>query len=358
MKAPLIALSMIAAFSLSAQCQSLETNAPLAMGLATANLQMSRCWDLYSEVTFTFWQPLQKNMEVAMINDTTPVPGVSSLSFNADTLQMSSNFKPGFIVALGLVTDHDDWDARLQYTWFRSSQSASKSLDPAGAFYLMPIVAAQTPALISLGTFTSVHSQWHINMDLADLEIGRNTYFGSKLALRPFAALRASWIRQKFETDFVDLLPGQNTFLNNFGRSHCWGLGPRIGLNTNWMLGKGASIYGNAGGDILYTQYTSLFNKSDSTNFVTDVQSFSGFRQNNLGSLRAHIDLELGIAWGSYFACNTWHIDLAAGYIFQAFFDQNMLRNFLEFGPPQAYSVSPTGDLYLQGLTASVRLDY
>ncbi|MDE3046910.1 MAG: hypothetical protein KGI83_01020, partial [Verrucomicrobiota bacterium] len=82
--------------------------------------------------------------------------------------------------------------------------------------------------------------------------------------------------------------------------------------------------------------------------------------QTKLGTLRSHMDLELGFGWGMYLDCNNWYIDLAAGYGFQVFYDQNMFRRYVESGTgaASANSLVPGGNLYVHGLTATATLDF
>ena len=83
------------------------------------------------------------------------------------------------------------------------------------------------------------------------------------------------------------------------------------------------------------------------------------FKQNDVSTLRTHLDLELGIGWGSYLNKNKLYLDLSAGYGFQVFFDQNM---FLHHAQPLVftprYTLFYSGNLYIQGLTASIKLDF
>ena len=127
------------------------------------------------------------------------------------------------------------------------------------------------------------------------------------------------------------------------------------------MIGQGFRLYGNSAGDILYTRYTSLReNDSQSTSAGVLLESFVT-TQKNLGCLRTHLELEMGIGWGSYFDNNNWHVDLSAGYNFQVFFDQNAFRRFYQSGTGttvDALSFLPNGNLYLQGLTATLKVDF
>jgi hypothetical protein len=76
-----------------------------------------------------------------------------------------------------------------------------------------------------------------------------------------------------------------------------------------------------------------------------------------VGVVRTHLDLELGLGWGTYFDDNNWHVDLSASYGFQVFFDQNMFRHFEDDVMIGLSSVA-NGNLYVQGLTATARFDF
>ncbi len=193
-------------------------------------------------------------------------------------------------------------------------------------------------------------------MDILDWELARSSYVGTKLTFRPFFAARAAWIRQNQNGAFntQNDVAGTNLLLNN--KSQSWAVGPRAGLYTNWMLGEGFRMYGNGAGDILFTQYTKL-KSAQSTQVASVVTNQLTTRQNKLNTIRTHLDLELGFAWGSYFDNNNWHVDLSAGYGFQVFFDQNMFRFFTD-GTNVATSLSPNGNLYVHGLTATARFDF
>ncbi|HSX11430.1 MAG TPA: hypothetical protein VLF94_06940, partial [Chlamydiales bacterium] len=80
-------------------------------------------------------------------------------------------------------------------------------------------------------------------------------------------------------------------------------------------------------------------------------------RQNDLGYLRTHLDLELGLGWERYLRCNKLHVDLSAGYGFQVFFGQIMFRRWLD-DIDIGKSFNQVSNLFIQGLTARARLDF
>jgi len=204
---------------------------------------------------------------------------------------------------------------------------------------------------------TSASENWKLSMDLVDVELARSAYQGRYLSFRPFFGARGAWIRENLHVIYTE--EAGNWFDIN-GKFNSWAVGPRTGLYTNWMIGQGFRLYGNGAGDILYTRYTSL--KENDNEYSSDgtlIENFTS-RQKNLGCVRTHLELELGLGWGSYFDNNNWHVDLSAGYTFQVFFDQNMFRKFDEYGSSLVYGFSTLegGNLYLQGMTASMRLDF
>lgn len=310
---------------------------------APARIEVRGCWDIYASGSFTYWQAVQDNMELGSVNSTL-VP------FDVTVQNMDFSFEPGFKVALGMNFDHDNWDTRIEYTWFRGNTSTSVSLDPAGTFFLYP--SWTNPASVVTDIYFAGSERWKLHMDLLDWELARAYFVGKKLTFRPFIALRGAWIRQNLDVDYT--LPAGLTLSATSvdKKSHSWAVGPRAGLNTNWIFGDGFRIYGNGAADILYTRYTKL----RSTQSAAGVDTFI-VRQNGYGVMRPHLELELGLGWGSYFDCNNWHIDFAAGYTFQVFYDQNMFRSFHD-DVGILHSTSPNGNLYIQGLTVTVRFDF
>ena len=130
-----------------------------------------------------------------------------------------------------------------------------------------------------------------------------------------------------------------------------WGMGPEVGVNTHWNFCYGFRLYGQAEADILFTRYTTqrTFDQDISANRTVKIS------QDGNNTLRAHLDLELGFGWGTYLNCYKWYFDLAAGYGFQIFFDQNMFREYQVAG---AFSSVYGGNLYLHGLTVTAKFEF
>lgn len=319
---------------------------------APSRIEVRGCWDVYASGSFTYWQAIQENMELGVVVTTPTAPAVTT---SGDVVNPSFGYKPGFKVALGMNFDHDNWDSMIQYTWFRGKHATTTTMDRVGFpstslhnLWMSPTGAAND--------FTSGSGNWKLHMDLVDWELARSYYVGTKLTFRPFFAARAAWIRQNIDVDYSsEVDTGRNVDIDK--RSHSWAVGPRAGLYSDWMIGDGFRLYGNGAGDILFTQYKKLKSTQAITTAAGVPVSTLVVTQTKLNCLRTHLDLELGLGWGSYFDCNNWHVDLSAGYVFQVFFDQNMFRHFND-DVHIMNSMSPNGNLYMHGLTATARFDF
>jgi len=283
-------------------------------------------------------------MELGMIDNG------GNTGWHEKLINQDFDFKPGFKIGMGGNYDHDGWDSRFQYTWFHNTQSNSESVSstasPAEFIY-----ALRGPQ--SSGSFTSVSQNWKLNMDIAEFDLGRSYYVGTKLTFRPNFGVRAAWIGQKLNTKYTSTVANALDVYTISGKSSSWGVGAKAGLNTNWMICSDFRLFGNAEADLLFTKYTSLSMNSAHTAVGLLPASI---KQSKVYAVKPHIDLELGLGWGTYLDCNNYYWDFALSYEFQVFFDQNMFRNFTSSSP--TYSNMPNGNLYLNGLTFTTKLDF
>lgn len=306
------------------------------------------CWDLFATGSFIYWTPYQDNMELGIVSP----PSDSSYALHGNVVNFDSNYTPGFQIGIGTNCHQETRDIYLQYTWFHGNQNTDVSLSSTGSHVLFPMW--ETPDA-SQATYFNGKEDWRLHMDLLDLEFGKHYCVAADLSFRPFYGLRAAWIRQNVEVDYTHeatgVLGSPNVSITQ--RSHSWALGLRGGLSTNWMFCKSFRIYGSGNGDLLFAQYTNLRWHQEG---IAPGALYT-VRQHNLNCLRGHLDLELGLGWGTSFANHKKYVDLSASYGFQVFFNQNMFRNFVD-DQALAKSISPNGDLYIHGLTATVRLDF
>jgi hypothetical protein len=320
---------------------------------APARIDLRGSYDFFAQGSFTYWQPMQDNMELGFVTDT----AIIVHDFNGNFVNADTNYKPGFKVAGGVNFEYDDWDSRIEYTWFRGSHKTTTQLDSVASSDVRLLPLWVTPAAGGL-EYYSGNLKWRLNMDILDWELARSYYSGTRLTIRPFYAVRALWMRQRAEVNYTEE-HNDDSNMSVVKKAQSWAVGPRVGAGSNWLFGRGFRTYGNVGADLLFTQYRHLNTTQISTTAAGLVQNGRGAvaKQRRLNLLRTHMDIELGLGWGSYFQNERWHFDLSAGYGFQVFFNQNMFRKFFD-DINFVDGLADAGNLYIHGLTATMRFDF
>lgn len=329
---------------------------------ATARIDVRGSWDFWIDGTFIYWEAMQENMELGItVPNVGPLLAGSGAPINPGTVaDFCFSYKPGFKVGIGMNFDHDNWDASAEYTWFHSNTSTNAKIPATGEIF--PLRSHPALQTTTNSGFTGVANEhWNLKMDFLDVDLERCYYVGNKLSFRPFFGARGAWIRQNitnhYSTPSTDGsgVPLRVDIISK--KSASWGIGPQVGLGTDWMLGYGLKLLGDASFDILYTRYNTRYQEQLFSSVTSAVVNSIKVTQNHIDYLRPHIYGDLGIGWGSYFDNNNWHVDLLATYNFQVFWNQNMFRQYMN-STAIATSFAPNGDLYVHGLDVVARFDF
>lgn len=320
---------------------------------APARHDVNGAWDFFIMADFIYWQPRQDNMAIAI--DLPNAAGVNAaVDFNQTVIYEKFSWKPGFKVGVGMNFGHDNWGGLVEYTWFHNTHSTSSfASNPAGGGVLLMQWLSPTQST-DPGVPISFSSKWKLGMDLLDFLLQRTHYVGTKLSARVFFGGRATWIDQKF--NMTTTLDQANeigiTSFNVRRLSDSWALGPRFGMDLNWMLGWGFSLFSKMAGDISYTKYTKIRFNQDELNNAGQPGSSGSWK---VAQLRPHAEAGFGLGWESYFWDNGFHIQFIATYDFNVWWNQNMMRalcgNLYLFGEGH-------GNLYTHGLDLKVKFDF
>lgn len=331
----------------------------------SSGIELNNAYDVGISASFLYLQPTQDNMSIGFV---APNVGHVEASGTLRPINFDFDYKPGFKVGVNFDLNHDDWGMLLDYTWFHSKQTTSKSVG--GGNYIYPTYGhplVQGAGMYSPGgqVYNSVKSTWDLKLDFADLSLYRSFFVGKSLVFKTLYGIRGAWIRQIQDTHYMadGSTPPINPSLLNDSDTRdrlkitSWGVGPRAEIDTNWMFWKGLAFFGNMGADLLYTRYNT---SSSDTQYLISNGSETGnivINQNDLQFVRAHADMEFGLTYGVYFCKDRYHFDITAGYGFQVFWDQNMVWTMVT-GTDIAKGIMPDGNLYLQGLRITVDFDF
>ena len=329
---------------------------------APARFKVENTWDLFLTGSFLYWSAQQDAMELA-VNTTFSTSYLSPS--NGSFVKQNVSYRPGFKLGLGIDCNFDDWVAFVEYTWLRQQTSNSSETPPSDSRGGTPLWLATDwycflPGAGGSGPFawaSDFNSKWRTHIDLLDATLSRPFYRGRQITVTPFGGMRAAWIRQNFRMSMSYINDNPPTPIAwpivSHNQSNSWAIGPRVGLDGHYLIGAGFRLEGDIAGSLLYTRYTSVSHREDST--VTAAATAS-FQTADTDILRPMADMKLGLGWGAYTDHRDYHFDLLFSYDFNMMWGQNMMRSLVNSG--FLTSASAAGDLHLQGLNITARFDF
>jgi hypothetical protein len=299
---------------------------------------------------FLYWQAHENGLSYVLKTQG------SDIGNNAKTKEMHFQYDPGFRVGLGWNTPHDGWDLYANWTSFVTKAHGEET---AGSKTLTPIFGNRHQAFTFANYLPkSAKAHWNLNLNLVDVELGREFFVSKWLTLRPFAGLRSAWINQRMHTEYKGMQPTSSSFVSlvDHMTSKYWGIGIRPGLNTQWGLGCGFSFYGNASLSLLYGYFHQKQHEY-SKNTYTDLVDYVDLKHSNRVG-RAFAETQLGIRWEHMFANDHGHFSIQAGWENLMFFGMNQFERLYFISNGVYDYVANQGDLTIQGYTLSIRFDF
>ncbi len=315
----------------------------------------------YGDVSFLYWFTSQEYMDIGRSALFTPTQ--STPASNAAVAIEDFAYEPGFQLGLGYISDYDDWQIELNYTYLHFDRSSQFGSVPNS-------IASGAPVWIPNEWFLNLssssvqqqavqlNSKWKFRLDDLDFLLSRPFYQGRLLILSPYTGIKALWIRQNYTIHATLATSLRGTPAVSHNRSKCWSLGPTFGTESKWLLGRGFRAEADISYSLLYFSYSDLQHTESFNTVITETAPISG-RAPDDSAIRPIAAASLGLGWGSYLQDRNYHIDFAASYDFRVLFQQNKPRETVGYLANNEVGYSnPIGDLYLHGLTLKGRFDF
>ncbi|GAB4194339.1 MAG: hypothetical protein Tsb0015_17310 [Simkaniaceae bacterium] len=284
----------------------------------------------------------------------------------------------GVKAGLGYNFEHDGWDLYLHYTFLDTNGDDKTFAGLNDTVIPLRGAATLTPPLDD-GTTTAflfcthAKSQYDFDFHSLDLELGRSFFVSKNLSLRPHMGLKAAWIDLEQLTRYHGGNPvaasGRTTIgFNIFGldgntvhvkdKSNFRGLGPRTGLNTEWYLGRGFSLFGETSLAMVF----GLFDAEHKERYSLDVENRRIRLEVNRHGFTPTVQFQLGIAYKTYFNDDRNHLMLRLGYDSQYWWrvNQTVYVNDIPvsvLGSGVRYA-RYSEDASLMGITFDARVDF
>ncbi len=324
---------------------------------APASIDVKDCWKVFLTADFLYWQAREDNLAYGVTSD----GAIGDFISNGKVLNMDFKWHPGVKVGLGVnFPRHDNWDLFLEWTHLVSHNNTSHTapVQALGASQDYVYPSLSQPSLVSATEAGIAKASWRLVYNTIDLNLGRPYYSGKMLTFRPHVGLRGAWFRQHINISYNNIFadaPDTRNVMDST-KFDSWSIGPRFGLESNWILGAGFRVFGEAAFSLLYT-YFDVFKTDTRLSTAPGISVTSDVKDSDRYSqVRPNTEAALGFGWGSYFGCNSWHLDLSAGYEFQYWINANSNIQFVD-DIARGVFVSG-GDLALHGATFRLRLDF
>lgn len=182
--------------------------------------------------------------------------------------------------------------------------------------------------------------RWKINFDAVDVLYGCELDLYSCFTLTPFGGLKYAYIDQKLHTHFLSTTNRDSSSSSSSSSSSCsgcasntrstgkirqefYGIGPLIGLDGDWNVGCGFSLYGNISLAILYGTFHVRSHGTDEFRHGTNINH----TRRHTDACQTVVDAGLGVRWKTCI-CNNMPLVVQLGLEHHQYFNQNQFCSY------------------------------
>jgi len=335
----------------------------------------------YVNTSFIYWQSKVGELEYCSRNNAGEFHPFlwfkRSLISDAKIVEPKFDWKPGFKVELGYLSEYDNWDIISTWTYIygrfdnqSKTMSSEWGVDP---LWYIPHIGQINHML-----FSRAKASWKMQLNVIDLCWGRNSTLTDSLSIRLFAGAKGAWYKNKLNVkyndseDFLyDVGEGVNVQFTSWEEivhphQDSWGIGPQIGINSLWKLFKGFHISADSSFSVPYFfDNLKIISRERIQAYGIPLLTIDGIFypttniRNSFSQFRPICNISLGLAWESCFdqsSLSKFYASLQ--YELQYWWNFNQMKRALELDSFAPSLRNMQGDLQTQGLTASIGLEF
>ncbi|MBA3957843.1 MAG: hypothetical protein H0X51_05560 [Parachlamydiaceae bacterium] len=336
-------------------------------------LQPCNNWSFSSDSLF--WRVCEDGLAYGTISDitATSTEDPTGVEIQSRVKNIHPKWDMGYRFTLAYNLPCDCWGVAL--TWTHFNTHTRTHTEPRGQ--IVPGATEDsvfTPAwgfagynTGSVTTIRDVEAHWKISLDTVDIELGRIFCMSDCVTLRPHIGVRAAWINQSFKINTFGTDPNIGvdfSLQNQHLKSDFTGAGLRGGLDSQWELGCGLSLYGKAAAAVLYGKFDVDSEDSYRIGASGDAPLRDLEQKDEFCACCAVTDLALGLSWINCFCDNTIAWTTSIGWEHHLFFKQNRFEDFQTLqveNPPLTEDKNPQrqrGCVSFSGLILSSTIDF
>lgn len=301
--------------------------------------------DFYLEFSMIYTQAMLKGIDFLVLEKNR----VSKEGLHTDKkkrIHWPEKYGPAFRISAGLNV-RDDWILYAEYFHYGHREKMSRISEPKELEFFIPdyITIPMDYCLKAKGNLHLVH-------DAINACLSRPSYLGNHFTYTPFLGLRADWTQKAIKEFFTD--PDSFLVFPYFQNSSSWALGARTGVDAAYLLGSGFNLKGKAAFNLVYYHQHQTVQ-----NYISgDGKTVSPYTDRNTIDqiIRPEIDLDLYLGWGRYLRDQKVHLEILAGYEFQALFSQQTQSEY--YDTTLFYGERKGSSLFFSGFSLSVKVDF
>lgn len=309
--------------------------------------------DFYVHVDGLAFQAKQDGMEFA-IEDTTTSDGSPTAPITYGKVHGFSNnnsdwdYNPGMRFGLGFYLDHDAWNLDFNWTWANITNYKSVRATDDGV--LIPLWLLGADEIQPFGS--RANAVWTAQYNMLDFVLGKPYHISRYLVVNPFFGVRGGWINQHFSVGYSRTATN-STITHHGEKNNFRAVGGKMGINTDWIVGKGWWLFGNLSGSLVAGKFEIKQNLT-----IPDENGSDGFDLvSDYYQNVPNMEMAIGLGWSRQFDCCRYRISLRAAYEFIQWWDQLNMRKFYSGHPTYASDVVSRGNLTLNGFSLRLQLD-
>jgi hypothetical protein len=129
-----------------------------------------------------------------------------------------------------------------------------------------------------------------------------------------------------------------------------------MGFESEWILGKGWNLFGNASFSMLFSKFCLTQDMIMGSNLTTNPGEGWHLRDSFYQNL-PNMQMAVGLAWNYYFCDARYHFSMRSAYEFIEWTDQLQLMKFFSGAPGYAHDTVSRGNLTLNGFSLRAELN-
>jgi len=309
------------------------------------DLHLANPRDFFFYVEGLALQGMESNLQFVVTNSvSTPVTTLNG-SLGGFGQGESWDYNFGLRAGWGINMNHDAWSFEMDWMWVNVTNSRSYQ---AGTGATLPVWQINDGT-----TFTSRGSSganWGCTINVADATLAKPYYISRKVIFNPNFGLRFAWIDQDYNVNYGGTNASHAVKFR--AKNDFFGLGARMGVDTDWLLGCGFKLYSNISTSLLAGWF------DNAEHGAVPGTAIRYDMKNKPQMVVPNMDIAVGLDWGTDLGNCNYYFDMRAGYEFQMWWDQLNMRQFVSGGASGNFTNVPVqGDLTLNGFTFRIRLD-